>query len=116
MAQVQKAELSTIGSGAQLMLVLDVEIDWDRGDDEAQWELQIRFLGADAGRDDVLLVHAVPASPADGDRRRVEISGASGAFDEDRGDDEVLAEVSLVMRSTDVRVVRTNTVKGEFGT
>jgi hypothetical protein len=114
MAKVEDAKLSVQGSGAQLLMVVDVEIDWDRGDDEVEWELQVRFLGSDVGRDDVLLVHAVAASPADGDRRRVEVSGASGAFDEDRGDDEVHAEVCLVPRTQDIRVVTTNTVKGEF--
>ena len=62
-----------------------------------------------------MLAHAVRVSPEDGDRRRVEVSGASRAFDEDRGDDEVYAEVSVVPRATDTEVVKTNTVKGELG-
>lgn len=97
------------------MMVVEVEIDWDRGDDRTEWEVQIRFVGADVGGDEMVLAHAVPASPADGRHRRIEVSGASGVFDEDRGDDEVHAEVSIVPRATETRVVRTNTVKGEFG-
>lgn len=114
MAKVKDATLSAAGTGASVVMTLDVEINWDRGDDNSEWELQIRFLGADVSGDDTLLVHAVPANPAGGDRQRVEISGGSGVFDEDRGEDEVYAEVELVARATDTRIVKTNTVKGDF--
>lgn len=115
MAKVKDAKLSAAGTGAGVVMTLDVDIDWDRGDDGREWELQIRFLGADVSGDDTLLVHAVPAHPGSGDRQRVEIAGAGGVFDEDRGEDEVYAEVELVARTTDTRVVKTNTVKGDFG-
>ncbi|MGI9018064.1 MAG: hypothetical protein ACR2HR_13325 [Euzebya sp.] len=45
---------------------------------------------------------------------KLSVAGAGGVFDEDRGDDEVFAEVELLARSTDVRVIKTNTVKGDF--
>ncbi|WP_370326677.1 hypothetical protein [Euzebya sp.] len=117
MATLKDASLSATGSGAELIMAVDVEIDWDRGDDEVEWEIQIRFVGDDAlmrGGNDTLLVHAVPAAPRDGERRRIEVSGAGGAFDEDRGRDEVFAEVQLLARTADVRVVKTNTVEGDF--
>ena len=117
MAQVKDATLRTSGSGEALRFLVDVEIDGERGDDRVDWEIQIRFFGADAlltGRDDALVVHAVPWRPEDGDRRTIEVSGADGRFDEDRGEDEVRATVELVARTTDARVVETNTVTGDF--
>lgn len=114
MAKVEDAKLSVAGSGDGLVMTVEVELDWDRGDDQAAWEIQVRFLGADVGGDEVVLVHAVPASPADGRTKRIDISGAGGVFDEDRGDDEIHAEVELRARTSEVRTVTTNTVKGDF--
>lgn len=114
MAKVKNAQLSAAGTGEALVMSVDVEINWDRGDDGQEWEIQVRFLGADMGGDEIRLVHAVPVSPSEGERRRIDISGAGGVFDEDRGDDEIYAEVELLARSTDVRMVKTNTVKGDF--
>lgn len=117
MAKLEEARLSTAGSGAELVMRLEVEIDWDRGDDDLEWELQARFVGDDAllrGRDDVLLVHAVPVSPAGGRQQTVDVGGAGGVFDEDRGTDEVKALVELRARTADSRVITTNSVSGDF--
>ncbi len=117
MAKLKDAELRVAGAGRELAMLVAVEIDWDRGDDETEWELQVRFIGDDTGlrgRNNILMVHAVAISPAVGRHTEVRVSGADGVFDEDRGDDEVFAEVELLARTTDSRVRRTNTVKGDF--
>lgn len=115
MAKVKKATLSTVGTKDTLTMTVEADLDWKRGDDRVEWDLQIRFMGRDRLRDDkILLLHNEPVSPDDGRTRRVDVSGAGGVFDEDRGRDEVYAEVQLVPRSSEVAVVTTNTVKGDF--
>ncbi len=117
MAKLKDAELKVAGTGRELVMHVEVEINWDRGDDETEWELQVRFIGDDTalrGRNNVLMVHAVAVSPSEGSRKEIRVSGAGGVFDEDRGDDEVFAEVELLARTTGTRVVRTKTVKGDF--
>ncbi|CAN5469465.1 hypothetical protein BH23ACT9_BH23ACT9_01570 [soil metagenome] len=115
MATVKKAKLFATGTKESLTMTVEADLDWDRGDDRVDWDLQIRFMGRKTLRADrIMHVHNEPVSPGDGKSRRIDVSGAGGVFDSDRGRDEIYAEVQLAPRATDVRVVKTNTVRGDF--
>ena len=118
MARIKKATLAVDGEGRAAVFTVDTEFDWDRGDDDFQWEVVIRFRGADTGlrgRDDVVKVQAFPTSPADGDRRAVTVDNSDGLFNEDRGgSDEIYAELEIHPIRPQQDAVRTNKVKGRF--
>lgn len=117
MARIDEATLRVDGEGRDAVFTVDVQVDWDRGDRDARWELLVRFLGADAGLrggDQVVKVHAMAVSPDDGDRLTVTVDNRDGVFDEDAGDDEVLAECQLHAVPPESEVVRTNKVTGRF--
>ena len=117
MARIDKATLRAEGEGADAVLAVEFEIDWDRGDDDHRWEAVIRFMGADAGfrgRDNVLKIHTVGVGPAEGERVVVSVDNRDRALNEDAGGDEVLAECELHILQPEARVERTNKVKGRF--
>lgn len=117
MAHIEEAHLRADGGGADAVLTVELRIDWDRSDRDRRYEVVIRFMGADAlvrGADDPLHTHTVPVSPDSGEHVTVRVDNHERRFDEDRGDDEVLALCELVEVQPESRVVKTNTVKGGF--
>lgn len=118
MARVKDVALSVRGEQQDAVFSVDVELDWDRRDRDRQYQLLLRFKGADTGLrgdDDVLLVHSVAVTPDEGDHRRIDIANTDRRFNEDRGGkDEVYVEVELHELPPEDRIVRSNKVKGRF--
>lgn len=117
MAKIKKAELRVEGEGTHAVFTVEATIDWDRRDDDHDWQLVLRFMGADAGLrggDEVLKIHTVDVDPNAGGAVAVSVDNGAGEFNEDAGGDEIVAEVELQVRQPEARVVRTNKVKGNF--
>ena len=118
MARIKDAELSAAGEGRQAMLNLDVKFDWDRADRDREFELTIRFYGADAmmrGSDNIVKTHTSVVKPEDGDRQQFQVANSDGAFDEDQGEeeDEIYAELDI-RELTARNPVKTNKIAGRF--
>lgn len=118
MARIKDATLSVSGEGRAAMFLVDLKLDWDRADRDREFEVTMRFFGADAltrGADNLVATHTSVVRPEDGDRQQLQVANHDGAFDEDGGDDEDEIYADLDIRELTAREpVRTNKVSGRF--